>query len=188
MKTKSTNISLIDNHLHGTEARWFAVYVKYKCEKYVSEHLSKKGIANYVPLITKTKRYTSRVKSHRIPLINSYVFVYITKGEYVSVLETQYVMGFLKQRQHLISIPQREIDILKMVVGEIEHVSVHPISLAVGDEVEIIGGNLTGVKGILEEQDGKNRFVIQLQSVGMQLSMSVEMNKLRLIKRRAALQ
>lgn len=185
MKHKETPISTVINHLSDTESRWFAIYTKYKCEKYVADLLGKAGIAAYVPLITKIRRYTSKVKRYDVPLINSYVFVKITKDQYVKVLQTQHVISFLKQRQNLISIPEYEIDLLKRIVGEMENVEAGNIDMNVGDEVEIIGGNLTGIRGRLVESGGKNKFVVQLASIGYQLSMIIDKSLLRLIKKMA---
>ncbi len=185
MKHKETPISTRINHLSNTESKWFAIYTKYKCEKYVTELLGKAGIAAYVPLITKIKRYVSRVKRFDVPLINCYVFVKITQDQYVKVLETQYVMSFIKQRQNLISIPEEEINLLKRIVGEIENVQAGDIEMNVGDEVEIISGNLTGIKGRLVESGGKNKFVVQLASIGYQLSMIIDKSLLRLLKNKA---
>ncbi|MEM9546107.1 MAG: UpxY family transcription antiterminator [Bacteroidota bacterium] len=185
MKYKETSISTVINHLSDTESRWFAIYTKYKCEKYVADLLGKAGIAAYVPLITKIKRYTSRVKRFDVPLINCYAFVKITEAQYVKVLETQYVLSFIKQRQNLISIPDEEIDLLKRVVGEMEDVQAGAIEMNIGDEVEIISGNLTGIKGRLVEMEGNNRFVMQLASIGYQLSMIIDKSLLRLLKRKA---
>jgi len=185
MSSKSTNILKPVNHLSASEEKWFAVYTKYKCEKYVVTQLSKKGVSAYLPLTTVTKKYVSKVKRYQVPLINCYVFVKIKKAEYVSVLETEYVMGFIKQRQSLISIPNKEIDTLRLVVGEIENVEAGNVELQCGDEVEIISGNLTGIKGKLVEKEGSNRFVVDLLTVGMQLSMTIDRNLMRLEKKAA---
>jgi len=45
MKTKGNDISSEINHLSNTEERWFAVYTKYKCEKFVANLLAKKNIS-----------------------------------------------------------------------------------------------------------------------------------------------
>lgn len=185
MKFKETPISSTINDLSNTEERWFAIYTKYKCEKYVANQLGKKGLAAYVPLITKVKVYASRVKKLEVPLINCYVFVKIKKKDYVNVLETEYVMSFIKQRKNLIHIPEFEINLLKVIVGEIENVDVEDISFRDGDEVEIIGGNLTGIRGKLIEKEGKNKFIVQLTTVGLQLMMTIDKSNLRLLKRRA---
>lgn len=186
MRHKETPISETINHLSKQESKWFAIYTKYKCEKYVADLLAKKGIAAYVPLITKIKEYTSRVKRFDVPLINCYVFVSITKDQYVSVLDTQYVMSFIKQRQNLISIPEKEINLLKRIVGGIEDVTAGNIEMSLGDDVEIIGGNLTGIRGKLVEHGGKNKFIVQLASLGFQLSMIIDKSLLRLLKSKAA--
>ena len=68
-----------EDHLHPTEARWFAVYTGYKHEKKVVELLTQKGITAYTPLHRVTRRYTRKVKHVELPLINCYVFVQITK-------------------------------------------------------------------------------------------------------------
>lgn len=177
------DISAVRNHLDEEIPKWFAIYTKYKCEKFVADTLGRKGIASYVPLIEKTTRYASGIKRRMVPLINTYVFVQITRKEYLKVLETQYVLGFLKQGKSLISIPQKEIDILKLVVGEIENIYGTEMSLNVGDEVEIVGGQLTGVRGRLSSTKGKNNFVIQLTSVGLQLEMQIPKERLRLVKK-----
>lgn len=184
MSSKSSNISEPINHLSATEHKWFAVYTKYKCEKYVVNQLSKKGISAYLPLTTVTKKYVSKVKRYQVPLINCYVFVKIKKNQYISVLETEYVMSFIKQRQSLISIPESEIDTLRLVVGEIENVEAGNVTLEKGDEVEIIAGNLTGIKGQLISKEGGNRFVVALKTVGLQLSMIIDRSLMRLTKKR----
>ena len=105
--------------------------------------------------------------------------------QYVKVLETQYVMSYIKQRQNLISIPDEEINLLKRIVGEMEDVNAENIEMNVGDEVEIISGNLTGIRGRLAESEGKNKFVVQLESIGYQLSMIIDKGLLRLLKGKA---
>jgi len=185
MRHKETPISTVINHLSQKEEKWFAVYTKYKCEKYIVDQLARKGISAYVPLITKTKRYTSRVKTHIVPLINSHVFVHIKKVDYIRVLQSEYVFTFVKQRKNIISIPDEEINLLKMIVGEVENVEAGEITYEKGDEVEIIGGNLTGIRGQLIKKEGKNSFVVHLVTIGMQLAITIDKSNLRLLNKRA---
>ena len=178
-----SNLKDIENHLHKTEPRWFAIYTKYKCEKYVVDKLKRKGIHAYVPLLHKIKRYVRKTKEYKVPLINCYVFVLISKSQYIKVLETEYVMGFIKQRKHLISIPQKEIDLLKRIVGELENIEMIPLEYQRGTPVEIISGNLTGVKGKLVNTRGKNEFVVELETMGFQLQMIIDKSMLRPLNR-----
>jgi transcription antitermination factor NusG len=185
MKHKETPISTLINHLSDKEEKWFAVYTKYKCEKYIVDQLAREGISAYVPLITKKKKYASRVKTNEVPLINSYIFVNIKKGDYVKVLQSEYVINFVKQRKNIISIPDEEINLLRMIVGEIESVVAEGIMYETGDEVEIIGGNLTGIKGKLVRKEGKNSFIVELVTIGLQLTMTIDKSNLRMLRKRA---
>lgn len=177
------SLDYIENHLHSDEPRWFAIYTKYKCEKYVVDKLKKKGVHAYVPLLSKVKKYIRKTKEYKVPLINCYVFVSITKDQYVKVLETEYVMGFIKQRKNLISIPNEEINLLKRIVGELENIEMTPLEFQEGAPVEIISGNLTGVKGKLINTRGKHEFVVELQNMGFQLQMIIDKSMLRPLNR-----
>lgn len=166
------------NHLEDDIPKWFAIFTKYKCEKYVVDKLLKKGITAYIPLLSVVKRYTRKTKHLKLPLISCYAFVCITKRDYVKVLETEYVSGFIKQRKNLISIPVHEMDILRRIVGELEDVASQPLTLEPGSEVEIIGGSLTGIRGKLVKRHGKKTFVVVLESIGYQLEMVIDKNLL----------
>ncbi|MCB0517444.1 MAG: UpxY family transcription antiterminator [Lewinellaceae bacterium] len=171
-----------ENHLDEVVPKWFAVYTRYKSEKVVQNLLGKKEIENYLPLQRITRRYTRKIKTHNIPLISCYIFVKITKGEYVKVLETENVVNFLKFSKNLLSIPEEEIEILKRVVGDGEfEIEAEPGVFHEGDEVEIIGGKLTGIKGRLVEKQGKKQMVIELENVGYSLRMNVDISLLRKI-------
>jgi len=161
-------------HLDEQEARWFAVYTRYKREKLIRKRLADKGIETYLPLQQFVRHYTRKVKVVDLPLINCYLFVKITKHQYIQVLETADVLHFVRPAKELIAIPETEIDILKRVVGESIAMEVDRSGFQSGDEVEIIGGNLTGIKGILLESSSKHNFLIELNQIGYSLQMQVD--------------
>ena len=167
------------NNLHPSEARWFAIYTGFKREKRAAQLLQKKDIVAYLPLQSFTRHYSKKTKKVAIPLISCYVFVQIITEQYISVLETEYVLRFLKLRGNLIAIPETEINLLKQVVGELE-VEVDTKSLHKGDEVEVIGGQLTGLRGILEEKRGEHKLIITLDTLGYDLR--IEVNPLHIRK------
>ena len=51
-----------------------------------------------------------------------------------------------------------------------------------GDQVEIIGGRLTGLKGTLVNLDGKKHFVLELENLGYAMRMEVDPQYLRKIR------
>jgi len=170
-----------ENHLDAEEAKWFAVYTKYKREKVIRTDLERQGIHSYLPIQKLTRVYVSKRKVIEMPLISCYIFVKITKSEYIRVLQTEGVVNFVKIARNLISIPEKEIEIMKQVVGEGIPVTAEPKGMLKGDEVEIIGGNLTGLKGTLVDNHGDKEVVIDLDNMGYSLRMTLDAKYLRKI-------
>ena len=158
---------------------WYAIHTKFKCEKYIAKQLNAKGIEAYVPLLSTTKRYVRKVKTYEVPLISCYVFVRIDLTDRVKVLETQYVFGFLKCNGRVTAIPEVEMQLMKRVVGELDEVNVEPLSWERGDQVEVISGNLTGLNGKIVMRQAKREFLVELETLGYQLNVSIDKSLLR---------
>lgn len=168
------------------EKRWFAVYTRYKREKIVVKRLQEKNIKAYVPLQQLTRYYTRKIKKVELPLISCYIFVQINRSEYVSVLETTDVVHFVKVQKDLVAIPEREINILRHIVGEGIEIEVSQSPVKVGQEAEIIGGRLTGMRGKVLSQHGDKNFVIELQTLNYNLHMQVPSKYLQALSSRSA--
>ena len=176
MSTRTTAKTKTDyeNHLNEHIPRWFAVYTKYKREKIVEKLLQEKGIQVYLPLQKLTRRWTRKIREVELPLFSCYIFVKITKPQYVPVLEIEHVVNFVKFSNNLISIPEEEIALVKRILGEGMEIDVEKIGFSTGDEVEIIAGNLTGLRGKLIGQHGKQKFLVELFNLGYSLQLSID--------------
>jgi transcription antitermination factor NusG len=177
--TSHTRLSANHCHLHESEARWFAVFTPYKREKTAVTALRRKGIECYVPLIEKKRRYTRKIVTFNVPLINNYIFVRICQNEYVSVLQARDVSHFLKFDGQLIAVPDDEINLLKRIVGETTQVFGREHRPLVGQEVEILNGKLTGIRGVIVKQKGKNQVLVDLDTLGWSLQLEVDPKYLR---------
>jgi len=175
----AASLNTYENHLDREEARWFAVYTRYKREKIVCKRLEEQGIEVYLPLQKLTRQWTRKVREVELPLISCYIFTKIKQKDYIRVIDTPDVVNFVKFSKNLIAIPEAEIDIMRRVVGEGISVVAEPSSYKEGDEVEIISGNLTGLKGILIAKENKKDFVIQLEHLGYSLRMNIPSNRLK---------
>ena len=130
--------------------------------------------------MSKTLRYSRKIKHIELPLINCYVFVCIDKKQYIPTLETEYVMKFLRQGKDLLSIPESEMDMLKRVAGDVEDVI--PVSEMVydmGEEVEVVSGQLAGMIGRIVSKAGKKSFVVELNTIGFQFRINIDLKLLR---------
>ena len=162
----------------GETYQWYAVRTKYKCEKYVANALYHKGVNHYLPLVKVTKKYIRKVKTYNLPLLNCFVFVYINRNDYVKVLQTEYVFGFLRIGMEISPVKEEEITLLRKITGEYNEIKVETLNLTEGSPVEIISGNLIGTKGILTEKRSKKSFVVRLDSIGYQLQIQVDPSQL----------
>ncbi len=163
------------NHLHPTQARWFAVHTRSKSEKFVQRMLVKKGIQTYLPLQSFLRQYARSTRMVEKPLINCYVFVHITKASYLTVLETEHVAGFVRFSKELHAIPEAEMDIMRRITMEKGlDMEVIPGAFTEGEAVEICAGNLSGMKGRIVKSEGKRSFQIELSSLGHSLLLSVD--------------
>lgn len=164
-----------ENHLDAVEPRWFAINTRYKCEKMAFRQLVRKGVPVYLPLQKHTRRYTRKIRVVELPLISCYLFVKITKADYVKVLETENVVGFVRFSQNLISIPEDEINLMRRILGEGWEVQAEKTTFVKGDEVEIAVGNLLGMKGVLVDvSEQKPQVLVELERMGYTLRISVD--------------
>ncbi len=171
-----------ENHLDATEAKWFAVYTKYKREKVILKDLTRQDIQAYLPIQKLIRVYASKKKKVELPLISCYIFVKITKADYLKVLQTDSVVNFVRIAKNLISIPEKEMEIMRQIVGEGIQVTAEPSSaFNKGDQVEIVGGNLTGLTGTLIDNHGEKEVIIDLETMGYSLRMTLDAKYLRKI-------
>ncbi|MEL6989113.1 MAG: hypothetical protein AAGK97_14970, partial [Bacteroidota bacterium] len=106
---------------------------------------------------------------------------------FVKVLQTQHVFDFLKIGKEISPIPENEINILKKVVGEFkDDINLTSETMVAGEPVEIVSGNLTGLKGKYLKSNGKKNFLIELENIGYNLIMEVESSLLRRLSRVSA--
>lgn len=175
--SSSAGREIVINQVSATEPRWFAIYTRFKCEKFVADLLHKKSIDAYVPLVNRTKRYERKIKHYQVPLINCYVFVCITQKDYLQVLETEYVLKFLRQGKDLLAIPFQEIQTLKRIAGDVAEIEASSVQDFIpGEQVEVISGTLTGLQGKVISKSGKKSFVVELENIGFQLRINIDLN------------
>jgi len=177
---KATNKEHFENHLDDNP-KWFAVYTNYKREKIAAKQLSQQNIQVYLPLLLVTKKYVRKVKKLELPLISNYLFVKISKKEYTKVLQCTHVLSFIKFSKNLISIPNYEIEIIRRVLGTQEVLSIDN-NFQKGDEVEVIGGEMTGLKGVFIKKENNQYLSVQLSNIGVAINISIATHLLRKIK------
>lgn len=162
-----------------TEKRWYAVRTKFRSEKSIVRHLNHIQVEAYAPLLKKVKASKTKKKTTYIPLIHSYVFVKVSVEDYKKVYEVQGVYDYIRSGGYMIAIPYEEIDILRKVVGERYNIHLSKAALTAGIQVEIINGSLTGITGVLLEENKNGIFQVRLNHIGVDLILDIPQDMLQ---------
>ena len=150
------------------EKNWYAVYTRSKWEKKVSSLFTRKSIENYCPLTPVVKQWADRKKTIFEPLFTSYVFVRICKNDYITALETQGVVYFLKEAGRPAHIRDEEITEMQEFLLKYNSVTAEAIGFRVKDKVRITNGALSSIEGEVKEVRRKT-VCVTLPSIGFRL-------------------
>ncbi|MCS3801373.1 transcription termination/antitermination protein NusG [Niastella sp. OAS944] len=156
--------------------RWYALYVRSRWEKKVSELLDEKKIENYCPVQRLERNWSDRKKIILEPLFKSYVLVRLAPKAHIPVLQTDGVIGFVTFQAKPAVIRDEEIEAVKQFLQNYEHIQVERIDVNVNDEVTIMQGPLMQQTGQVMEIS--NRMVkVMLPSLGFAL-VAIDKNNL----------
>lgn len=163
------------------EKVWYALYVRSRTEKKVAIELAGADIDFYLPLEKRLRQWSDRKKWVEEPLFRSYIFVHITQREYYKVLQTRGAVKYISFEGKAVSVPPQQIDAIKIYLTEIDPVLNKNQVWDEGKEVEVMSGNLIGLKGILIKANGKNRVKVEIEVVGSAIILNIPRKYLRVI-------
>jgi transcription antitermination factor NusG len=153
--------------------RWYAVYVRSRAEKRVADELEKNNIEAYLPLYKTIRQWSDRRKKVQIPLIRGYLFVYIKGSEYFEVLKIEGIVAFVKFLGKPASIPDWQIQNLKILLGSGEEFEVAMSDFGEGDFVHITAGVLKGLKGKIVKVRRQKKLLISLDALDYSFTVNI---------------
>ena len=156
------------------EVHWYAVFSRSRHEKIAATALTNTGVTTFLPLVSEMHSWSDRRKLVDVPLFPGYVFVQIpnTAEAKLHVLKTSGIAQFVGNRQGAISIPDKEISDVRVLLEQKISCSPHPF-LQLGQRVRIRGGSMDGVEGILVGCDSASKLVISIELIQRSLAVSV---------------
>lgn len=155
---------------------WLAAYTKPRNEKKVYERLVDAGVEVYLPLQVRMKQWSDRKKKVEEPLLRSYIFVKITEKDYYRVINIPGLVRYVMFDGKAAPIPDNQIDILKMLLGQKLEIETVEENIQPGDPVEICIGSMTGFTGELVQHKGKHKVIIQIDHVSHKLMVTLPAN------------
>jgi transcription antitermination factor NusG len=156
-----------------TPPKWYAIYTNPRAEKQVNERLFEAGIETFLPLHKTYRKWSDRKKLVEKPLLSSYVFVKVIPVDFPKVYTTQGVVRFISFEGKPASIPQKQIDNLRLIVNSDADIEISSEKFAQGDNVEVVSGALIGLTGELIKIGNHNRVVIRIDRLDQNLILKI---------------
>ena len=159
--------------------QWYPIHTKSRAEKTAFLALKSKNITAYLPLKTTYKQWSDRKKLVEEPLIQSYLFVYISAKEYLEVLTTRGISNFIHFSKKIATIPIKQIEDLKLLLANEADLEVLHFKIDPGQKVIIYAGPFKGIIAELVSLKSRNNIVLRLQSLGYSINIKTSMAFIR---------
>ena len=142
---------------------WHAVYTLPRHEKAVAEHLALRQVETYLPLYLSARRWAGRRALVQLPLFPGYVFVRISAGERIRVMEHPSVLRLVTFGGKPAPLADGEIERLR---AALEMGKAEPFPFLVpGRRVRVKSGPLAGVEGTVLRRKGRMRLVVSVEAI-----------------------
>lgn len=153
--------------------KWYPVYTNPRAEKKAYQALSDKGITAYLPLHRQLKQWSDRKKWIEEPILKSYIFVNIAEHEQANVLMTKGISRFLYFSGKPASMPDRQINELKLLMASSFELEITEENLQPGEKIIIKAGPLKGMTGEIVSNRSQKQLILRLESIGCSIIVHV---------------
>ena len=160
------------------EYKWYPLYTKSRHEKTAYANLKEAGYEVYLPLQKKQKKWKDRKKIVEVPLISSYVFVRIKPYQLYKVLDTRGISRYIQFAGRPATVRDEEIEIMQKALEQKTEIEVIDGVIKEGTPVRLTSGIFNNYQGKVIESKGKNKLVIQIESMHKSMLITVDKNNL----------
>jgi len=165
--------------MNSEKMPWYALYVHSRAEKKVYERLVEMGLEAYLPLVTRVKRWSDRLKKVDEPLFKSYLFVRSNDKWHFQILSIPGVTKFVTFEKKAVVVPENQIVAVKKYCDDYteEDDGLKNVDLHEGQLVRITSGEMAGLMGRLAPINNKKRLIVYIESVGHYLPINIARSK-----------
>ena len=146
----------------AADARWYALHVRSRAEKYVSAQLETKRYEVFLPLYWSKRRWADRWKKVSFPLFPGYVFCRFDPAERSAVSATSGLIEVVRVGNELAQVETSDIEAIRRVAASPLGVEPYP-GLVRGQRVRMRGGPLRGIEGTLLQIRNSLRLVVSVE-------------------------
>jgi len=153
--------------------QWFALRVRPRYERQVSDAIAAKGYGTLFPTYAISRRWSDRVKKMQAPLFDGYVFCQLDVTERLPVLTTPGVLHFVGVGKSPVPIDPAEILSIQTAVQSGSLMRPWPF-LREGERVRISDGPLRNVEGILLHANRDDLVVLSVSLLQRSIAVNID--------------
>ena len=159
---------------------WTAFYTKPRSEKKAATRLQSRGFEIYCPVRTVLKQWSDRKKKIKEPVFTSYLFARVDETARQQILMDASIVASVFWLKAPVVIRDQEIEAIRAFLDEYPEAEGAALEINPGDHATIKAGPLSGETGVVI-QTRKNKAVLQIKNLGLELKAEVAVNKLDLV-------
>ena len=159
---------------------WYGLRVRSRSEPMATAALEGQGYAPFLPSYKVSRKWTDRTRQVDTPLFPGYMFCRFDPQRILPILMTPGVLGVVGFGKVPAPIEEREIDAIRAVVAAGLPAQPWPFTHE-GDRVEITGGPLCGMEGIVAKFRNNQRLILSVTMLQRSVSVEVDPNWIRRI-------
>jgi transcription antitermination factor NusG len=160
---------------------WYVLYTRSRCEKKVSELLSKRKIENYCPLNKRLRQWSDRKKMIMEPVFPSYVFVRVPSDKLSDVKKvTTDIVTVVYWLSRPAQIRNEEIEHIRLFLDEHTDIRIEKRPVCINEMVRILRGPFMNKEGVVQDLKN-NRVVLSIPSLGYNMIAEVSVQQVELL-------
>lgn len=160
---------------------WYVFYTYPRSEKKAYNTLVSSGYEVFLPLKQEIHCWKNRQKKLiSEPIFPSYIFVWTYLNSIYNILQLPKIVRCVTCDSVPSTISSKEISLIKNLLESGNNFTLEN-DILLGKKAQIICGPFSGIKGILYERKGSNRFLIQISNIPFNLGVEIEVDCLRLL-------
>lgn len=160
------------------QSYWYPLYTKSRHEKKAYKNLVKAGYETFLPMIKSVRQWSDRKIIVDVPLISSYVFSRFDPVNMNDVLNVYGVSRYISFNGKPAHVRDEEIELLKKAIESKAEIEVENRVLKTWTLISIKSGAFCGYSGKFIRRSGKNKLVIELESMGKTILVTIDNNLL----------
>ena len=161
---------------------WYVLQTRSRHEKKTHALLTRFNIESYLPLVSRKKKWSDRIKIVEEPIFSGYMFVRFQEINRYQILNTPGVVRFVSFNGEYATIDSKEIDAIKALSAFETEKLVVDSTFFPGEEVLISFGLFKGINAKLVSYKGKDKILLEVKAIGKGVLLEIGKTKIEKIR------